>query len=75
MNDSLQGIQVRCDSLRECRCGEATFEIGPPSPTGVHIGRFICASCGSFCGWLPKRMASYISESVDQCGRAGIIVL
>jgi hypothetical protein len=52
------GLQVRLQ--RACRCGSLIATIG--SSSGPHEHRVDCQRCGTWCRWLGRAEAAFITE-------------
>ena len=63
----LFGMRVKFDGIRCCpHCSNKITVIR--STTGPHHAELKCAACGTFCGWLSERTASWLNTVINKFG-------
>ena len=66
-------VQLQRTIDKPCRCGETSIIIG--QPVGPHVAALFCTNCRKHRGWLPKQVASFLSETTSIFGASSLPII
>jgi hypothetical protein len=69
MSNELIGLRIKLERTidKPCACGETAVSVGEGA--GPHIASLRCTGCDCHRGWLPKVIASFLTETIGRFGQ------